>query len=85
MDKLLADRFKKRGMRWSVEGADILYQVIEPCQNGELSTFLTPKRRVDQRAERTVMASLRKVMRRDRRLDSEITCPCSSQEAAITG
>lgn len=65
VDKLLSDRFKKRGMSWSVSGADCLCQVIELYQNGELASFLASRRRVDQGVERAAMASLRKEMKRD--------------------
>jgi hypothetical protein len=38
-DKLLADRFKKRGMSFRIEDADHLCQVIERKGNGELPPF----------------------------------------------
>jgi hypothetical protein len=65
VDKLLSDRFKKRGMSWSVSGADSLCQVIELSQNGELSSFLASRRATDRRAERMAMSSLRKEVRRN--------------------
>jgi len=65
VDKLLADRFKKRGMSWRIEGADHLCQVIELKENGELLPFLASRRGESARAEKGAMASLRKEVRRD--------------------
>lgn len=65
VDKLLSDRFKKRGMSWSVSGADSFCQVIELYENGEPSSFLASRKRMNQRAEEAAMASLKKEVRRD--------------------
>lgn len=65
VDKLLSDRFKKRGMSWSVAGADSLCQLIELSENGELSSFLSSRRRANHGMEKAALASLRKEVRRD--------------------
>ena len=48
-DKLTANRMKKRGMSWSIRGANRMAKTIQLCRNGELSMFcesaLMPHRR----------------------------------------
>jgi|Deesub1362A_J573_1020465.scaffolds.fasta_scaffold16632_1 hypothetical protein len=44
IDKVLANRFKKRGMRWSKNGANAMAKVISLRENKELSSFLSKKR-----------------------------------------
>lgn len=49
IDKLLANRFKKRGMSWSVRGGDSMAKVIQLRQNGELEGWVQGARqRQDQ-------------------------------------
>ena len=38
-DKLTANRMKKRGMSWSIRGANRMAKTIQLCRNGELSMF----------------------------------------------
>ena len=38
-DKLIANRMKKRGMSWSIRGAQRMAKVIQLTRNGELSRF----------------------------------------------
>ena len=65
VDKPLADRFKKRGMSWRIEGADHMCQIIELKENGELLPYLASRRGESARAEQAAMAYLRKEVRRD--------------------
>lgn len=38
-DKLIANRMKKRGMSWTIRGANRMAKTIQLCRNGELSGF----------------------------------------------
>ena len=38
-DKLTANRMKKRGMSWTIRGANRMAKTIQICRNGELSGF----------------------------------------------
>lgn len=64
MDKLLADRFKKRGMSWRPAGADHMCQIIELRENGELATFVSKRRKADEKTAQEAMSSLRKEVKR---------------------
>ncbi len=49
IDKLLANRFKKRGMSWSIKGGDSMAKVIQLRQNGQLEDWVRgARRRQDQ-------------------------------------
>jgi len=65
VDKLLADRFKKRGMSWRPSGADHMCQIIELKENGELGNFISRRRKADEKAAEAAMASLRREVRRN--------------------
>ena len=66
VDKLAADRFKKRGMSWRPQGADHMCQIIELKENGELSSFISKRVKTeDARKAQAAMAYLRKEVRRD--------------------
>ena len=65
VDKLAADRFKKRGMSWRPSGADHMCQIIELRENGELGTFISKRRKVDEGKAREAMSSLRREVRRN--------------------
>jgi len=65
VDKLAADRFKKRGMSWRPDGADHLCQVIELRENGELFSFVSQRRKAHPEVTEVAIASLRKEVRRD--------------------
>ena len=66
VDKLAADRFKKRGMSWRPQGADHMCQIIELKENGELSSFIFKRVKTeDARKAQASMAYLRKEVRRD--------------------
>jgi hypothetical protein len=65
VDKLLSDRFKKRGMSWRLEGADCMCQIIELRENGELSAFTSGRREADVKATEAATASLRREVRRN--------------------
>ncbi|MDI6873502.1 hypothetical protein [Candidatus Solincola sp.] len=65
MDKLASDRFKKRGMSWSRKGADSMCQIVEPRENGELPASVLRKRRIKERTEKKILASLRREVRKD--------------------
>ncbi len=59
IDKVLANRFKKRGMRWSKAGAVNMAKIIIAKRNGELEKLLSRrnwefKDKKDQRGYRTV-------------------------------
>lgn len=41
MDKLIADRMKKRGMSWTRQGADRMARLISLRQMGELNAWIT--------------------------------------------
>ena len=41
IDKILANRFKKQGISWSVEGAENLARIIIADRNGELDEIIT--------------------------------------------
>ncbi len=38
-DKLTANRMKKRGMSWTIHGANRMAKTIQLCHNGELSRY----------------------------------------------
>ena len=65
VDKLIADRFKKRGMSWRPQGAGHLCQVIELKENGELLSFVSRRQKDHQESAQKAMASLRREVRRD--------------------
>jgi len=65
VDKLAADRFKKRGMSWRPSGADHMCQIIELRENGELGSFISKRRKMGEKAAEEAMASLRREVRRD--------------------
>jgi len=66
VDKLAADRFKKRGMSWRPQGADHMCQIIELKENGELPSFISKRvKTADARKAQAAMAYLRKEVRRD--------------------
>ena len=65
VDKLLADRFKKRGMSWRPHGADCMCQIIELRENGELSSFISQRKKADVKSVQAAMASLRREVRRN--------------------
>ena len=65
MDKLAADRFKKRGMSWRPSGADHMCRIIELRENGELGNFISRRRRADEKAAEVAMASLRREVKKD--------------------
>ena len=65
VDKLAADRFKKRGMGWRPQGADHMCQIIELRENGDLGSFVTARRKADEKAAEAAMASLGREVRRD--------------------
>jgi hypothetical protein len=65
VDKLAADRFKKRGMSWRPCGADHMCQIIELRENGELAGFISRRRKADEKAAEVAMASLRREVRRN--------------------
>jgi len=48
----VANRFKKRGMRFTVKGADSLAKVIELKQNGKLASRLEERRHKAEAEER---------------------------------
>lgn len=52
IDKSVANRFKKRGMRFTVKGADSLAKVIELKQNGKLASRLEERRHKAEAEER---------------------------------
>jgi hypothetical protein len=47
IDKILANRFKKRGMNWSRRGANSLAKVIALRENGELEDCIARKYRAE--------------------------------------
>jgi len=47
IDKILANRFKKRGMSWSKRGANSLAKVIALRENGELDDCISQKSRAE--------------------------------------
>ncbi|NPV60731.1 MAG: ISLre2 family transposase [Actinobacteria bacterium] len=65
VDKLAADRFKKRGMSWRPSGADHMCQIIELKENGDLGSYVTARRKADEKAAEAAMASLRREVRRN--------------------
>ena len=65
VDKLAAERFKKRGMSWRPRGADHMCQIIELRENGELARFISKRRKADEKAAEAAMASLRREVRRN--------------------
>jgi len=66
VDKLAAERFKKRGRSWRICGADHMCQIIELKENGELSSFISKRvKTADARNAQAAMAYLRKEVRRD--------------------
>jgi hypothetical protein len=65
VDKLAADRFKKRGMSWRPCGADCMCQIIELRENGELGAFISQRRKADEKSAEVAMASLRREVRRN--------------------
>lgn len=65
VDKLAADRFKKRGMSWRPQGADHMCQIIELRENGYLGSFVTAMRKANEKAAVAAMASLRREVRRN--------------------
>ncbi len=65
VDKLAADRFKKRGMSWRPQGAEHMCQIIELRENGELGTFISKRKKVDEKRSEAAMDSLRREVRRD--------------------
>lgn len=66
VDKILANRVKKRGMSWVPEGADSMAKVIKLRQNDELGSFIRKHRSLEAEptmlspALRQVKSSLRK-------------------------
>jgi hypothetical protein len=44
IDKILARRFKRRGMSWSKEGAHCLAKILVLQSNGELADWMRKKR-----------------------------------------
>jgi hypothetical protein len=65
VDKLAADRFKKRGMSWRPGGADHMCQIIELRENGGLESYITARRKANEKAAVAAMISLRKEVRRN--------------------
>ena len=46
-DKLTANRMKKRGMSWTIHGANRMAKTIQLCRNGELSGFCRKRKGCD--------------------------------------
>lgn len=65
VDKLVADRFKKRGMSWSVAGADHMCKIIELSRNGELTGWCKQRRASADKTEAEVLENLRREVRRN--------------------
>ena len=61
-DKLTANRMKKRGMSWTIRGANRMAKTIQLCRNGELSEFC----RKSKGCEPNLMTSHRPVRERAR-------------------
>ncbi|MDD3717610.1 MAG: ISLre2 family transposase [Actinomycetota bacterium] len=65
VDKLVADRFKKRGMSWSVSGADHMCKIIELSRNGELAGWCRERRASAEGIEVKAFEKLKREVRRD--------------------
>ena len=65
VDKLIADRFKKRGMSWSVQGSGHMCKVIELTRNGELQQWCRRRRAADTKTQSLAIKEVRKEVRRD--------------------
>lgn len=65
VDKLVADRFKKRGMSWSVAGADHMCKIIELSRNGELADWCAKRRAPAEGLEVKAFEKLKREVRRD--------------------
>lgn len=65
VDKLVADRFKKRGMSWSVSGAENMCKIIELSRNGELADWCRKRRVSKEGIEAKAIEKLKREVRRD--------------------
>lgn len=65
VDKLVADRFKKRGMSWSVQGSGHMCKVIELAKNGELQGWCRERRAADEKTQSVAIKEVRKEVKRD--------------------
>ena len=65
VDKLVADRFKKRGMSWSTAGAGHMCKIIELGKNGELADWCIKRRITRDKTEAKVFEELKREVRRD--------------------
>jgi hypothetical protein len=57
-DKILANRFKKRGMRWTKAGANRMAKVIALRENKKLDSFMLERRIEKQKAVDTLRSKL---------------------------
>ncbi len=65
VDKLVADRFKKRGMSWSVQGSGHMCKVIEMAKNGELQEWCRKRRAADEKLQASAIKEVRREVKRD--------------------
>ena len=79
VDKLTANRMKKRGMSWTIRGAHRMAKVIQLNRNGELSEFCRSRRRSDRGETDPAPAQHREVVSKTRVSDwVEMSVPALS-------
>ena len=81
VDKLVADRFKKRGMSWSVSGADHMCKIIELSRNGELEGWCAKRRVCKEGIETGAFEKIKREVRRDPELWCQAHVPLLSAKS----